>query len=40
MGFFTDYLRSKIAANMEDSQQREKRWEERLTSAHVAAQTA
>ena len=40
MVFFMDYLRNKIAANMEDPQQRDKRWEERLRACHSAAQIA
>lgn len=38
MGFFSEYLRNKIAASMEDPEVREKRWEERLRGAHKAAQ--
>jgi hypothetical protein len=35
-----DWLTRKIAANMEDSEEREARWAARLRGAHSAAQSA
>jgi hypothetical protein len=40
MSFVLDYLRVKIAASMENSDTREKRWEDRLRAVHKASKAA
>lgn len=40
MSFLMDYIRKQIAVNMEDPQERDRRWEERLRAAHTASQSA
>ena len=40
MSFLIDYLRKEITAAMEDPQERDRRWEERLKAAHSASLSA
>ena len=40
MSSIIKYLRTKIEANMEGADEREKRWESRLRSAHKASKEA